>query len=322
MRSLADQVVVITGASSGIGRASAVAFAKRGCHLVLAARREDELEVTARQCRAQGGTALVVVTDVTREADVQSLARTAIRELGRIDVWVNNAGVTLFARLAEGPFEEHRQVLETNVCGAMHGARAVLPHFEERGRGVLINVGSVLSLVGQPFVPSYVISKFAIRGLTEALRAEVAERYPDVHVCSLLPYAVDTPHFDAGANLRHRHARPVQPTQPPERVARAMVSLAERPRRQLLVPRYTALGVLAHAIAPRTMERLLVRILRRWHFDGETQPATTGNLRSPGAERGTHGERGPRVSLPVFTGWVLLELVKLGLGSLVPGRAR
>src|SRR5690606_37667297 len=119
-----------------------------------------------------------------READVQALAALALEQTGVIDVWVNNAGVTLFGSIEGGPLDEHREVLETNVFGAIHGARAVLPIFRRQRRGVLINVGSILSKIGQPFVPSYVVSKFALRGLTEALRAELADEY-DIHVCSL-----------------------------------------------------------------------------------------------------------------------------------------
>lgn len=152
---------------------------------------------TAERYRQQGAEALVVVTDVTQEADVRALLDAALARFGRIDVWVNNAGVTLFAALEDAPFEEHQRVIETNLYGAIHGARAVVPVFRRQKRGVMINVGSILGKVGQPFVPSYVISKFALRGLTEALRAELADE-PDFHVSSLLPYAMDTPHFESG----------------------------------------------------------------------------------------------------------------------------
>src|SRR5687767_2120845 len=142
---LQNKVVVVTGASSGIGRATAIEFSARGARVVVASLSKSALEETARMCRAAGGgSVLCVVADVTSEQDVTELARCALA-LGSIDVWVNNAGVTLFALLENAPFEEHRRVIETNVYGPMLAARAVIPIFRNQRRGVLINVGSILS---------------------------------------------------------------------------------------------------------------------------------------------------------------------------------
>jgi NAD(P)-dependent dehydrogenase (short-subunit alcohol dehydrogenase family) len=314
---LRDKVVVITGASSGIGRATAIEFARSGARVALAARAEEALEETARLCREAGGNALVVVTDVTCEADVQSLARRTMEQLGPIDVWVNNAGVTLFGFLSEASIEDERRVIETNVFGPMYGARAVIPHFKAKGRGILVNVGSILSKVGQPFVPTYVISKFAVSGLSEALRAELAE-YPDIHVCSIYPFVVDTPHFEAGANQRGRHARAIPPMQSPEKVARAIVNLAIRPRREVYVPRYIVLGLALHELAPNTTERLLLRTLHRWHFDEAPERPTKGNLYEPaphGAGR-VHGRRPAQLGNVAFAAWVLRELGAIVLGDI------
>src|SRR3712207_5719749 len=136
---LAGKVVVITGASSGIGRAAALEFARRGAHLVLAARGVPALEEVAAQCRRAGSQALVAETDVTDEEAVRRLATKALELTGRVDVWVNNAGVTVFAPLEDGPFKPHRRVIETNVYGAMFGARAILPVFRRQHAGILIN---------------------------------------------------------------------------------------------------------------------------------------------------------------------------------------
>src|SRR5690606_8955721 len=195
------------------------------------------------------------------------------------------------------------------VFGAIHGARAVLPIFRRQRRGVLINVGSILSKIGQPFVPSYVVSKFALRGLTEALRAELADEY-DIHVCSLLPYAVDTEHFESGANHLGHSVHPMPPVQPPERIARAMVSLAERPRRELHVPRIAVLGLALHALMPRAVERTLFDALAKWHFSDEAQPSTRGNLDGPLKASGSvHGERGARLSAPAMFAYGAVRLV-------------
>jgi NADP-dependent 3-hydroxy acid dehydrogenase YdfG len=301
------QVVAITGASSGIGRAAAIAFARAGARVVLLARREDALEETAREC---GTEALVLRCDVTRDEDVENAVRETLARWGQIDVWINNAGVTLFAELDQGEFADHARVIETNVLGAMRCARAVLPVFKAQRRGVLINVGSVLAEVGQAFVPSYAISKFAIRGLSEVLRPGIAE-YPEIHVCSLLPYTIDTPHFESGANVIGRHARALPPIQSPEKVARAMVELARRPRRELHVPRIAVLGVAAHAVFPRTCERLLHRALKRWHFDDAPQLPTHGNLYQPAARASVHGHRRPQLNTIAFLGWTARELVRM-----------
>lgn len=315
MKNLRGNVVVVTGASSGLGRATAVEFAKRGCTLVLAARREEALEETARLCRAAGGEALSVVTDVTSEADVHGLAATTLARFGRVDVWVNNAGVTLFGFLEDGPFEQHRRVIETNLFGSMHGARAAVPIFRKQGQGVLINVGSVLSKIGQAFVPSYVISKFALRGLSEALRVELADE-PGIHVCSIYPYAIDTPHFQEGANLVGRDSRAMAPMQSPERVARAIVSLAARPRRERHVPRSAVLGLALHKVMPRTVELILLRALRKWHLGNTPEPAKLGNLYAPGEDAPTvHGKRPPLVSTPHLFAWAARQFATLLLRS-------
>jgi NAD(P)-dependent dehydrogenase (short-subunit alcohol dehydrogenase family) len=291
------KAVVITGASSGIGRAAALEFARKGWHVVLAGRRMEALERAAESCRALGGSAATVPTDVSLEADVRALARAALEQTGRIDVWVNNAGVTLFGSLEDGPLDEHRQVIEVNLFGAIHGARAALPVFRRQGQGVLINVGSVLSRIGQPFVPSYVISKFALRGLTEALRAELANE-PQIHVCSLLPYAVDTEHFESGANHVGRGAHAMPPMLSPERVGRTLVRLAEHPTRERLVPRSAVLGLALHALFPRAVERTIFDALARWHFDDEREPEGPGNLYAPQKADGhVHGSRPARIGM-------------------------
>jgi NAD(P)-dependent dehydrogenase (short-subunit alcohol dehydrogenase family) len=295
---LGGKVVVITGASSGIGRAAALEFARRGANVVLAARGVPALEEVAALCRQAGSQALVVETDVTEEAAVQRLAAKALELTGRIDVWINNAGVTVFAPLDDGPFEPHQRVIETNVYGPMFGARAILPVFKRQHAGVLINISSVLGKVGQPYVPSYVISKFALQGLAETLRTAVADQR-DIHICTLLPYSIDTPHFEHGANRVGLEARALPPVQAPEKVARAMVSLAEHPRRELYVPRSARLGVALHGMFATIGDRILLDVTREWHFGYQSQPSTSGNLFSP-AEKNAEQVRGHRSALATF----------------------
>lgn len=314
------RTVVITGASSGLGRAAAVRFASGGANLVLGARREEALRETAELCERAGGRAVAVAGDVTREEDVQKLAETAVRTFGGIDVWVNNAGVTLFGSLEEAPLEEHRRVIEVNLFGAIHGARAVLPIFRKQQRGVLINVGSILSKIGQPFVPSYVISKFALRGLSEALRAEVAEA-ADIHVCTLLPYAFNTPHFQTGANHTGRDAHAMAPAQTPGKVAEALVDLADHPRRERHVPRSAVLGLGLHSLFPRVVERMIFHALSEWHFGYRFEPETAGNLYAPSGERPrVHGTRPPLAPTTVVLSWVARNLLRILASSLRSAR--
>lgn len=316
-------IAVITGASAGLGRETAVQLAREGCRVALAARREADLEATATLCRAAGGAALVVVTDVTSERDVERLAEATLAAWGRIDVWINNAGTTLFGGLTDAPLEEHRRVIETNVFGAMAGARAAIPLFRAQGRGVLINVGSIVSKVGQPFVPSYAISKFALRGMSESLAIELADE-PDVHVCTIYPYAIDTPHFQSGANYVGRRARAMPPLQSPERVAAAIVALVRRPRRETHVPRIAVVGLALRRLFPELTDRLILRALEAFHFDDAHQPSTSGNLHHPIEidEACVHGARPPRVGVARFAAWSLRELASIGLEATVRGRRR
>ena len=207
---LDDAVVVVTGASSGIGRAAAVAFAERTDAVVLAARRRDALEEVAKECADRGARTLVVPTDASDHEQMQALAQRAIETFGRIDVWVNNAAVTMFARIEDAPMDQYRRVIETNLLGYVHGARAALPVFRAQGQGVLVNVGSVVSRVPETGTSAYVVSKWGILGLTECLQLETADA-KDIHVTAVLPASTDTPLFHNAANHTGHAIQPIPP---------------------------------------------------------------------------------------------------------------
>jgi NAD(P)-dependent dehydrogenase (short-subunit alcohol dehydrogenase family) len=278
MESLRDATVVITGASSGIGLATARAFAACGANVVLAARRRELLDRAARDCEALGVRALAVPTDVTDPDRVRDLADTAVSAFGGIDVWVNNAGTSMWGRFEDIPLESQSRLVELNLLGAINGCHAALPHFLERGgRGVIINVSSIFGRAPMPFAASYTASKAGLAGFTEALRAELAPR-SEIEVCGVYPAYVDTPTYLNSANYTGRALRPVPPVVPPERVADRIVGLALRPRRSVRVGSLNALAV-PHAIAPDAAGRLVARLGRRFLFrSGPRAPDTDGGL--------------------------------------------
>ena len=276
-RKVADSVIVITGASTGIGRASALKLARLGATVVVTSRREDVLHALAGRCERLGGKALAIAADVTDQEAIQSLTRRVIEKFGRIDVWVNNAAVTLFARFEQAPLEAFRRVIETNFFGYVHGARAVLPYFREQGNGILINIASGVGKIGSPYISAYAASKSAVIGLSSSLRMELQDA-PGIRVCTVLPAAIDTPLYQHAANFTGRAVKPIAPIYQPEDVARALVRLVRHPRREVVVGKAAKAGLFIHTVAPNLTESVFAKRVEREHFQDRPAPRSEGNL--------------------------------------------
>ncbi len=234
LKPLEDQVMVITGASSGIGLVTARMAAKRGVRLVLSARNEESLRRLTDEITAAGGEATFVAGDVGEVSEVRNIADEAIRRFGGFDTWVNNAGVSIYGRVLDQDLEDHRRLFETNYWGVVHGSTVACEHLKNRG-GALINVGSVLSDVTIPLQGTYCASKHAVRGYTDALRMELEEEGAPISVTLIKPSSIDTPYIHHAKNLM-----PVDPLNPPpvyapETVAEAILHCAEHSEREVYV---------------------------------------------------------------------------------------
>jgi len=270
-------VVVLTGASSGIGRATALALAQQGARLVLAARGLDGLDSVATSCRSIGAQVLTRSTDVAQADQVAALAAAAIDEFGHIDVWINNAGVGAVGHFEQTPLDAHHRVIQVNLLGELNGAYAVLPHFRARRRGILINMVSLGGWVAAPYAAAYTASKFGLRGFSESLRAELHD-LPDVHVCAVYPTFVDTPGFSHGANFMGKHLKPPPPLLDAREVADVIADLVRKPRPTVSVGSVATPVRALHAVAPDLLARTSHRVADRAFQQAEPVQQTTGNL--------------------------------------------
>ncbi|MCX5067414.1 SDR family oxidoreductase [Micromonospora lupini] len=321
-RTLDDSTVVITGASSGIGTATAYALARRGAAVVLAARSEPALRQVAQRCRELGGRALAVPTDVTDLESVQQLADRAVGEFGRIDAWVNNAAVSAVGLFDEIPVAEFRRVLEVNLLGTVHGIKAALPYLGAAGGGVLVNNASVLAEVAMPYQSAYNAAKHGIRGLSDTVRQELrVTGRGQISVCTVLPATIDTPFFRHAANHSGRELVPPPPVYPPEVVAETIVRLLRRPRREAYAGGAARLVGLQWRLAPALMERTLGWYVHRTQFGPGARLDSTGNVfHADGQADRSGGWHGRRRQLVRMTAAFGLAAAGTAVGTMAMNR--
>ena len=317
LKPLAEQVIVITGASSGIGLATARMAAARGARLVLAARSEGALSQLVDEIRAKGGEAVHVVADVAVVDDVKAIAKGAQDHFGGFDTWVNDAGIGLYGRLEEIALEDMRKVFETNFWGLIHGSLEAVKLLKTRG-GALINLGSEVSERAVPLQGIYSASKHAIKGFTDALRMELEDEGAPISVTLVKPGQIDTPFTINAKNYLASEPHHVPPVYAPEAVAEAILTCAERPVRDILVgggaKAMSELGHFAPGLTDTVMNKVVIpgtpsgRPSRRAPDDSGLD-GPTGNLR----ERGNYEGHVQRTSLytsaalhPVLTGAAVL----------------
>ncbi len=288
LKPLDQQVIVITGASSGIGLATALAAAHAGASVVLAARSLKTLEDIAGQIVSTGGEAIAVCADVAIRADIDKVVDAAIAKYGRIDTWVNDAGVSIYGRLDEVADEDSRQLFETNFWGVVNGSLAALPHLKAQG-GALINLGSEASEESIPLQAMYSASKHAVKGFTDGLRAEIDADEAPVSVTLIQPTAVDTPYPDhAGSYLSGEPKLPT-PMIEPEKVASAILDAATSPTRSTKVGGMSVINTTVAKILPALGELMGRMQMGRQQRD-EAPHAREGTLYEAGETVATAGQ--------------------------------
>lgn len=286
-----SEVVMITGASAGIGRATAHVFAKRGAKIGLLARGRAGLNAAKFEVEELGGRGLALVADVADEKAVESAAQRLEKEFGPIDIWVNNAMASVFSPIVEVTPEEYRRVTEVTYLGYVWGTLAALKRMRPRNRGVIVQVGSALAYRGIPLQSAYCAAKHAIQGFTDSLRCELFHDHKNIHVCQVEMPAVNTPQFDWVKSHLARRAQPVPPIYQPEVAANAIVFAATNERREIYVGFPTVEAIVGNKIAPGFLDRVLGRKgYKSQQTDEPEDPKRSDNLFQP-IERdfGTHG---------------------------------
>ncbi|MGW5570375.1 SDR family oxidoreductase [Nocardia thailandica] len=298
LKPLADQVVVVAGASSGIGRESARLLARRGARVVVAARGLDKLDSLVEQIRAEGGIADAWPCDVSDREQVQQLADAAVRLHGRIDTWVAVSAVVVYAGFADTTLEEFHRVMDVNFFGQVNGFQVALPRLREAGGGALISIGSGETVVAMPLNSAYAASKHAVEGMLDGLRRELMSEGVPISVTSIKPAAINTPFFDNARNKMDVRPKGAPPFYDPGVVADCVVYAAAHPVRDLYAGGAARLMQLGQHLAPGMVDRLLGRFGIPLSRSSHPAHQGEGNLDQPSADTRSRGDYGAR-AIPV-----------------------
>lgn len=313
VRPLDEQVIVITGASSGIGRETASRLAQRGARVVVAARRDEALDDLVEQIRAEGGEAISVPTDVSVYSEVEALARAAVEQYGRVDTWVNNAGVLIVGEFEKIELDDARTLFDINFWGEVHGTKAVLPIMREQGGGTIINVTSVTAQRPLPLMSVYSASKAALNGFSQALRAELEGS--GIELCMLMPASIDTPLYENALTTEGVLPKPAPPIYPPSEVAKAIEKTAESPKRDVYAGPAGVMFNLSNIFAPAFLDKVLGAVRRPAILSDKPEPEWHHNLDKPLRDTPATSSGGWRT--PQYKAFDKLARVGLGLLALV-----
>jgi NAD(P)-dependent dehydrogenase (short-subunit alcohol dehydrogenase family) len=316
LKPVKEQAVVVFGASSGMGRETALHFAKAGARLVLASRNTAALESLADEIRAQGGTAAVMTADVTDFEQVKAVGEKAIKEFGRLDTWAHFAATPLYAEFTETKPEEFKRVIEVNLLGAAYAAMVAIPWLMEAGGGALIQVSSVEAEVGLPFQSSYAASKHGMKGYLDVLRMELRNRKAPISVTNVMPTGINTPFFNHARTKLGVKPSPPPPIYQPAIVARAIVHCSSHATDEVVIGGGGGFFVWSKRLAPHWTDALARRLGYSRQFTGEKkQPSAPSNLEGPVTDTRVQGDFSQKsFDRSLYTWFQLHPRVKQALG--------
>lgn len=302
LKAIVDQVVVITGASSGVGRETALEFGHRGASVVLAARNREALDEVAKQIERLGGKAYVVVTDVAEWEQVERLAQRAVEHFGRIDTWVNNAAASTYATVEQMSVAEIERMIQVILMGQIYGMKAALPVMKRQGQGTIINVASALAKRSVPLQSAYCAAKHGIKGFTESFRLELEQQGSGIQVTLIMPSSINTPLFNHARSKMGVKPQPIPPIYEPRVVAEAILFAAQHPRRDIVVGGAGKFMTVMERISPPLLDMYMLQGDRAFKQQKTDQPVNSRDnlfeaMEEAGSTTGDFSHQAKSVSL-------------------------